>query len=285
MDARSPEVLKNHNITIEPRIGLAVALLILVAVMCFTLDSAIAQTGQGADVRGTVIDSASGSSVGFAQISVEPLGLSTQTDSAGRFLFNDIDIAETFVYANISVTAPGYGEWIIQDVRLVTNDTLILNVELNDEPVTITVPRLPAERPALSESERGAAAPDPPLDDHSLLPIPTTIRVRVTGYAYCDLSRPYTVETVDFKDYVKHVLPNEWPSSWHTESLRAGAMAAKMYAWSYIAIGGKWPDADVYDSTCDQVYNPAVEYESTNNAVDATWDWRLMRGEHLFRTF
>ena len=60
-----------------------------------------------------------------------------------------------------------------------------------------------------------------------------------------------------------------------------------MYAWSYIAVGGKWPDADVYDSTCDQVYNPSVSYTSTNNAVDFTWNWRLLRsdGLHLFRTF
>jgi hypothetical protein len=109
--------------------------------------------------------------------------------------------------------------------------------------------------------------------------------VRVTGYPYCDTGRPYTVETINFKDYVKHVLPNEWNPSWPWESLRAGAMAAKMYAWSYIAVGGKWPDADVYDSTCDQVYNPAVSYASTNEVVDFTWNWKLMRGTQLVRTF
>jgi hypothetical protein len=85
-------------------------------------------------------------------------------------------------------------------------------------------------------------------------------------------------------DYVKHVLPNEWIPNWPDESLRAGAMAVKMYAWYWTARGGKWSDADVYDSTCDQVYNPAVAYASTNLAVDFTWGWRLTRNDELFQT-
>lgn len=96
------------------------------------------------------------------------------------------------------------------------------------------------------------------------------IRVRVKGYPYYDTSREYEVETIDFKEYAKHVLPNEWGARWPGESLRAGLMAVKMYAWSYIAAGGKWPDADVYDSTCDQVYIPSISYTSTDRAVDFT---------------
>ncbi len=54
-----------------------------------------------------------------------------------------------------------------------------------------------------------------------------------------------------------------------------------------IAAGGKWPDADVYDSTCDQVYIPAVEYASTNAAVDFTWNWRMtwLSNQTLVRAF
>ena len=33
------------------------------------------------------------------------------------------------------------------------------------------------------------------------------------------------VETVDFKTYVKVVMPAEWPSTWGQEVLRAGAVA------------------------------------------------------------
>jgi hypothetical protein len=111
--------------------------------------------------------------------------------------------------------------------------------------------------------------------------------VRITGIASCSesLEAEYTVETVDFKDYAKHVLPNEWYASWPRESLRAGAMAVKMYGWYYVSIGGKWDDADVMDSTCDQVYRPEVAYASTNRAVDFTWPWRLTEADgRLFLT-
>lgn len=35
----------------------------------------------------------------------------------------------------------------------------------------------------------------------------------------------------DFRTYVKEVLPNEWVSSWPSDSLRAGAEAVKEYGW------------------------------------------------------
>ena len=40
-----------------------------------------------------------------------------------------------------------------------------------------------------------------------------------------------SVVRVDFKTYVKNVLPNEWVSSWPAESLKAGAVAVKSYGW------------------------------------------------------
>jgi hypothetical protein len=157
---------------------------------------------------------------------------------------------------------------------------------MGQSPTVIVVPAPRSEAPdwpdvpAVAQSFFGGAAASQ-LD----LPLPETIRVRVTGYPYCDTSREYEVETIDFKEYAKHVLPNEWGARWPGESLRAGAMAVKMYAWSYIAVGGKWPDADVYDSTCDQVYIPSISYASTDNAIDFTWNWRLTRGDQLLRTY
>ncbi len=93
--------------------------------------------------------------------------------------------------------------------------------------------------------------------------------------------------SVDFKQYVKHVLPNEWFASWPQESLRAGAMAAKGYGWYQVNRGGKWPSlgADVMDSQCDQVYNPAVSYASTDKAVDETWNQRMTRDDYIHVAF
>ena len=63
-------------------------------------------------------------------------------------------------------------------------------------------------------------------------------------------------------------MPNEWGSTWHEESLKAGAIAVKMYAWSKYETAGF-----VWDCTWDQVYNPDKRYESIDQAVEETWDW------------
>ncbi|MBN2147036.1 MAG: hypothetical protein JW726_06590 [Anaerolineales bacterium] len=109
---------------------------------------------------------------------------------------------------------------------------------------------------------------------------PETIRVGLTGNPLvCNPYVTYTVQIVDFEEYVKDVLPNEWDPGWRVDSYRAGAMAVKMYAWYWIERGGKWHrdwgDADVLDSTCDQVYRPGWRRTSTTAAVEHTWRWKL----------
>ncbi|WP_206068430.1 SpoIID/LytB domain-containing protein [Nonomuraea composti] len=109
--------------------------------------------------------------------------------------------------------------------------------------------------------------------------LPTTILVYRTS-----LDR---VERVDFKTYVKNVLPNEWVSSWPAESLKAGAMAVKNFGWYWaLHSNRKTPSGqcfDVYDHTSSQVYEPGSAKATTNAAVDATWGARLTRGGKIFR--
>ena len=95
-----------------------------------------------------------------------------------------------------------------------------------------------------------------------------------------------TVESVDFKLYTKRVLPQEWIGSWPSESLKAGAMAVKTYAWYWINQGGKpvhSPDADVCDTTCCQVYDEDTYYK-TNNAVEDTWLLGMRRNGEIFQS-
>ena len=235
-------------------------------------------------LEGQVISQATGGAVAGARVSAPELGLETTTDVDGHFGWQEIPLETAVFETRVSVSASGFGEWEILGARVLADDTLILEVELNAEPTTIVVPPPRAESPDWPEVQGDRIVQAPTIGELSGDVLPATIRVRVTGYAYCDTSRPYTVQVVDFKDYVKHVLPNEWVPSWPGESLRAGAMAAKMYAWYWIARGGKWSDADVYDSTCDQVYNPAVSYAATNQAVEFNWYWRLRRNALLFQT-
>ncbi len=111
---------------------------------------------------------------------------------------------------------------------------------------------------------------------------PPTIRVlRTSGPA------SGYIQTVDFKTYVKVVMPAEWSPAWFPEVLRAGAVAIKQYAWYYtmhshgyaiIGIGGC---ADVRDNTYDQIYTP--EYYTARiaashiQAVDSTWGESILK--------
>ncbi|POM26004.1 Stage II sporulation protein [Actinomadura rubteroloni] len=89
------------------------------------------------------------------------------------------------------------------------------------------------------------------------------------------------VDRVDFKTYVKNVLPNEWKAGWPQESLKAGAMAVKSYAWYWALHSTRrtsWNQCfDVFDTTSSQVYKPGSAQQRTSAAVDATWRTRMTR--------
>ncbi len=112
---------------------------------------------------------------------------------------------------------------------------------------------------------------------------PATIRVFRSGQG--------TVETVDFRSYVKNVLSREWISSWTNESVRAGALAVRTYAWYQVVhyrgyVTDQGACFDVFDTTRDQVYDPArPTYGPMTSAVDATWATLVLRAGHVFPTY
>jgi len=231
---------------------------------------------------GNVTDAQNGLPIAGATVNISGSPLTAITDSSGHFTFGQIALPAARYPVTVTVSCAQCAGWMLTNAALVVSDTLIVDVQMGTKPVRIDMPVPQALQNLKDYAIQGAP------DTMGVAPIltdtvpPATIRVRVTGSASCDTGAPYTVQVVDFKDYVKHVLPNEWISVWDSASLEAGAMAVKTYAWYWIQLGGKWPDADVYDSTCDQVYNPAVAYASTNAAVDATWDFAMTNGGRLF---
>ncbi len=85
------------------------------------------------------------------------------------------------------------------------------------------------------------------------------------------------VDVVPFKDYVKIVLPVEFPAHWPVESLRAGAVAVKSYAWYHVLhpISSR---CDIGDTTRYQLYEPDYAGRRTaksDGAVEDTWGLRL----------
>ncbi|MBL8095028.1 MAG: hypothetical protein JNL73_12740 [Anaerolineales bacterium] len=266
------------------RFALLIVILAVAPLGALAPQDTLAAQGPAGNVGLTVVDATTGQPIIGAQVD-GPDGLTGVTDSAGQRRAR-LALPEPEWPISVTVRAPGYGDWTLHGARVLADDTLYLTARLGSLPITRAAPRPAAERGGLTAAELEAALDLPPgYVDQTQWPIPATIRVRVTDSPYCNTSAPYTVQTVDFRQYLKNVLPNEWGASWHRESIRAGAVAVKMYAWYMISLGGKWPDADVYDSTCDQVYNPDIAYASTNAAVDDTFGWRLTRDGKVFPTY
>ncbi len=95
------------------------------------------------------------------------------------------------------------------------------------------------------------------------------------------------VDRVDFKSYVKNVLPNEWVSSWPSASLDAGAMAVKSFGWYWALHSTRTTSTgqcyDVRDDTGSQVYRPGSAVSSTSAAVDRTWGTRMTRSGNILQ--
>jgi hypothetical protein len=93
------------------------------------------------------------------------------------------------------------------------------------------------------------------------------------------------VQRVNFKTYVKNVLPNEWMAGWPAESLKSGAIAVKSFGWYWALHSTRKTSGgscfDVYDSTKSQVYKPGSATASTSSAVDATWGTRMTRSGNV----
>lgn len=87
--------------------------------------------------------------------------------------------------------------------------------------------------------------------------------------------------------YVNNVLPNEWGIGWHSNSLKTGALAAKMYGWYgvYYPLAGA-VGAHVYDDTRSQVYLYGSANINTTNAVQSVSGVGMHRSDNkaLFLT-
>src|SRR5918994_966856 len=76
------------------------------------------------------------------------------------------------------------------------------------------------------------------------------------------------INAVNLEAYVQGVVPNEMPSNWPAEALRAQAVAARSYA---LATSVRGEGFDHYDDTRSQVYGgKSSETKATNSAVDRT---------------
>lgn len=216
-------------------------------------------------ISGAVTDMVTGERIPKAEVSLTELGKTIKAGSDGSLPATTLSLPAGTERLKLKIDAEGYqGE--SSDARVFPGAKLIITSRLVSKgyPTKVAI--------------RDFTALDFTAQATSASYIPSTIRVyRV------NLGR---VDVVDFNFYCKHVLPSEWIGSWPAESLKAGAMGVKTYAWYWISQGGKWPSlgADVKDTTADQVYDPNYSYYATDQAVDDTWSYRMTRNGMLFQS-
>ncbi len=250
-----------------------------------------------AAIEGWITDRASGVAVSGALVSLSS-DVQTTSGTRGYFSFDAVQAeqgsqlsGENTRNARLYVRAAGHAEWAISDVTYYMSDTLRLHPRLEGEghaPVEVVAAKsshlsatnqltaghnsvehlLKAETTG-TNSALGQVAPGA---------MPASVRVYRTQQG--------VVEVVPFRDYLKHVLPLEWAPTWGANALKAGAMAAKTYAWYWVNKGGKQSllAADLKDNDEDQVYDPNVSYASTDAAVDATFDYVMTMNGSLFQS-
>ena len=253
-------------------------------------------------VTGIARDALTGELLAGVEVSAPDLRLAATTDARGRFELHAPPGALRLEYARAD-----YFEGYREDVVIRTRRYAAADLELaprapSDDAVHGWLDAIAPERTALRDNPS-----DPALrpevaaflrgelrslrahrEEHgdvaaarqALGAPPATIRIWRRALDAAASSCVGRVDVIPFEEYVKGVLPHEWIPSWHAESLEAGSLAIRTYAWNWIANGGKFDCADLDDTTRSQVY--ADDWlDVTNAAVGATTGEVVVRGDTM----
>lgn len=243
------------------------------------------QSNQGL-IEGKVINADTKEPISNARIVIPQLNGAAKADDKGNFKFEPLEIKGEIEpgtpgqFVNLKVIAPGFGEHTMVDVGVFPGITATVTLELKkgNKPTKWFGLLRPEEREQKKIPDLEASSLTVGITGYSSQTVPPPyirVAIRETNPATGKPNATGTVirtDIVDFDFYVKHVLPQEWGPSWHSESLKAGAMAVKEYGWYWVNQGGKYPqyNADVDNSVNSQIYNPNISYSSTDNAVNNT---------------
>ncbi len=219
------------------------------------------------------------------RIAIPELGIDMPLAADGTFNLSNLPVSadpDNPTEVTVIFAAPKLGSFTYLHLRIGQGYRPILTPQLIDSPrvTDVTNRHTHAASPALPDSI-GPASGQVCQPSGEVLVLPPTIRVWENGPG-----QNGQVNIVDFKFYAKHVLPREWDALWNDQSLPAGAMAVKSYAWWHATHTHKhvFPGPECYDvdaGETHQVFNPFLEDEFTNAAVDATWDFYMIERSSL----
>jgi len=233
-------------------------------------------------VHGHVFDSETGLPVKGARVQLEHAGVKSQTNARGYFLLyvpappanptEDLPGSDnltvyaggfkTYRRANATI-AEGATHFIIDMSRGegVTEKDDTHKLKLSPEQLRNTqtaVPKTDDARQLSPENARDGGG------QSLTVTVPTSIRVGSncpSGRTSCTTFNVYSLDT-----YVGTGLDDEWISSWHMESLKAGAIAYRSYGvwFVYHPISANY---DICNTTSCQVHDPT---DSSSRTISAT---------------
>jgi hypothetical protein len=246
-------------------------------------------------IQGFVVDDESGEPLSGVQVTSAPSGAKAQTDARGFFQFYipvQSDAEAAAAPANLVFEKTGYRAQERQYLELWSNGDWTYRIRLAPGSGRQTVDERETRRRAPESKSPAAASPTrtglvESLDvatpkataaTNSAVRVPRNIRVqRVSGG---------TIDYVTMTYYVRCVLPSEWIPSWGattggSNSLNAGAVAARCYAIAKLNAVSGTSTYDICDTTSCQVYNPANIGSRTDTAAYYTDNWVVLSGSAI----
>jgi hypothetical protein len=236
-------------------------------------------------LHGHVFDGETGQPIKGAQVYLECAGVESLTNDRGYFLLyapvpSINPTAELPSSDNLVVGSEGFKSYRRVNLTIAEGATHFIIDMGRGEGATETDDThklmLSPEQPKNTQTEI------PEINDQKLPPesigtregvvqplsltVPTSIRVgsNCASKTTCTTFNVYSLDT-----YVKNGLDDEWISSWHAESLKAGAIAYRSYGVYYV-YHPLTANYDICNTTSCQVNDPSDSSSRTNSATDNT---------------
>ncbi|NLX22688.1 MAG: hypothetical protein GXY55_13630 [Phycisphaerae bacterium] len=236
-----------------------------------------------AGLAGYIVDDLKGKPLPGVHIELSGLELATETDDRGFFSLsvplaggqpvpgNEAELCGLF---GLTATRDGYGAYQRTNLFLATANTVLVRIRLRADEVVEDERGMLGRLPLLllhdikvAYLDEPPASAVPPAAESELAPREQTAPTSVRLGRSCSCRTCTEVEIISMETYVKRVLPAEWYASWHSNSLKAGAIAIRSYSGWYTY--NPLSFYDICDNSCCQNYGTNT-YTATNTAVDAT---------------